>query len=128
MPLLIMPDVEKLVVEALNAEFGTRKPAVKWSTKVPNPRPAAFGRVLRTGGPMETLVSENAQITLEGWAGTEAVALDILNLARAIAFDFDGTLFGVTEIGGPANLPDPTTSQCRYTATLGVRARGTVTA
>lgn len=128
MPLVVFPDVEALVVTALNAAFATRMSGVRWSTKVPNPRPDEFGRVLRTGGPAETLVTENAQITLEGWALTEARASAILNLGRAIAFEFNGTLFGVTEIGGPINLPDPDSSQYRYTATLGVRARGTVTA
>lgn len=125
---VIFPDVEDLTRLALNAAFATRMPGVLWHTKVPGTRPAEFGRVMRTGGPAETLVTENAQITLEGWAGTEARALEILNLARGIVFEFDGQLFGVTEFGGPVNLPDPSSSQCRYTATLGVRARGTVTA
>jgi hypothetical protein len=126
--LLIFPDVEALAVQALNADFVTRMPGVKWSTKVPNPRPDKFGRLMRSGGPRETLITENASLIVEGWAAQEADAIAILNLARAILFEQDGTLFGVTETGGPTNLPDPTTSQVRYTALLGVRVRGTVTA
>lgn len=124
--MIVFPDVELLVVDALNEAFEIAMPGVEWFTKVPNPRPTEFGRVIRTGGPVETLVSENAQITLEGWAYSEARAFAILSLGRAIAHEFEGALFGVTEFGGPINLPDPTTAQERYTLTLGVRARGLV--
>lgn len=129
MELVLFGDVESAVVKALNAEFATRMPGVKWSTRKPSTVPAAgFGRVLRTGGPRESLVSENASITLEGWHPDETTALGILNLGRAILNAQDGPLFGVTEYGGPINLPEPGTSQVRFTAMFGVRARGTVTA
>lgn len=126
--LVIFPDVEALAVAALNAVFSTRMPTVQWFTRIPKDRPEKFGRVLRTGGPKESLISENATVVLEGYAATEGVAIDILNLGRAVVFALDGQLFGATEIAGPANLPDPQTSQIRYTATLGIRARATVTA
>jgi len=94
-------------------------------TTVPATRPSEFFRVLRTGGPKETLKSEAAQITVEAWAGTEARASDLLSTARAILNAADAQLFGVREFSGPANLPDPTTAQIRFTMSFQIRARGT---
>lgn len=126
--LIVFPDVEGLLVAALNAAFADRMPDVRWGTKVPATRPDRFGRVMRVGGPRESLISENATVVLEGWAKRESDAVAILNLGRAVVFGLDGQLFGASEPGGPANLPDPTTDQIRYTSTLAVRARATVTA
>ena len=94
-------------------------------TNVPPTRPAEFFRVLRTGGAKETLRSEAAQITVEAWAQTEARASDLLSTARAILNAADAQLFGVREFSGPANLPDPTTAQIRFTMSFQIRARGT---
>lgn len=124
--LLVFPDVEALLISALDDGFATRMPSVRWGSKKQSA--TRFGRVIRTGGPRETLVTENAMFVLEGWAASEADAIAILNLGRAIVFSLEGTLYGASESAGPANLPDPTTDQIRYTATLTVRARATVTA
>lgn len=94
-------------------------------TKVPATRPEEFIRVLRTGGIKETIRSEAAQITVEAWSQTEARASDLLNTVRAILNAADAQLFGVREFGGPANLPDPTTAQIRFTMSFQIRARGT---
>ena len=95
-------------------------------TAVPATRPSEFIRVLRTGGAKETVRSEAAQITVEAWAGSEARASDLLSTARAILNAADAQLFGVREFSGPANLPDPTTAQIRFTMSFQIRARGTV--
>lgn len=126
--LIVFGDVEGLVIGVLNAALGDSFPGVLASTKVPAPRPDEFIRVSRAGGPKETLISENATIIVEAWAQTETRAVAILNYARAVLNAQDDTLFGVTEISGLNNLPDPTTSQTRYTQTFGVRSRGAVTA
>ena len=94
-------------------------------TIIPTTRPAEFFRVLRTGGAKETMRSEAAQITVEAWAQTEARAADLLSTARAILNAADAQLFGVREFSGPANLPDPTTAQIRFTMSFQIRARGT---
>lgn len=128
-PIIIPADVEQLVIDALDADFATTyadhengiPPA---GTKTPNPRPTWFVRVMRSGGPRETLISENAWVILEAWAGTEQDAIDLLNRARAVLAAQDGPLFGYGESGGPTNLPDPRTDQIRYTALVTVRARG----
>lgn len=115
-------------VEALVCTF-LRKPllgTIQIGIRAPNPRPAEFIRILRTGGPKETLVSEAAQITVEAWAQTEARASLLLSQCRALLNAADETIYGVREFSGPANLPDPLSGQIRYTQSFQVRARGTV--
>lgn len=119
----MFPDAEALAIQAIMAD--PRRGTTKWSTQVPNPRPDEFGRLMRFGGPRETLVSERAQLILEGWALTETRAIQILNFGRAILAAQDGALFGYDEIAGPNNLPDPTTDLIRYTCNVSVRVRGT---
>ena len=116
-------DVEALVCTYLRRPLlGT----IQIGIRVPSPRPSEFIRVLRTGGPKETLVSEAAQITVEAWAQTEARASLLLSQCRALLNAADETIYGVRELSGPANLPDPLSAQVRYTQSFQVRARGTV--
>jgi len=114
------PDVELAVCEALRVPL-VGVPVV---ADVPAARPAEFIRVLRTGGPRETLRTEAAQITVEGWAGSKQRAKFLLNRCRAILNRSEGALFGVIELSGPADLPDPTTAQIRYTMSFQIRAHG----
>lgn len=134
---LIEPrDVEALAVAAVNlelpamviAEYGPEATA-RASTRMPNPRPAMHVRIMRIGGTDETLVTEYALLTLEGWAEDEGRAVWLLNRTRGILRAQDGDLFGYDgSPGSVANLPDPTTAQIRYTTTIGIRARAVVTA
>lgn len=123
---VLLPDTEALVCQTLLAELpriGLGN--IHVATQIPNPRPDTFVRVLRAGGTQETLVSEQGWIIVEAYAPMEVDASYLLSVCRAILHAQDGPLFGVFEISGPVNLPDPTTSQVRYTQTLGIRARGT---
>lgn len=122
------PDIEAMVIGVLEADLETSRPGVHASGRVPTPRPKSFVRVMRTGGPKETLISENAMIVVEAWAQSEIDASSILGRCRAVLNSQDGALFGVTEVGGPINLPDPITYQVRYTQLFGVRTRGAVSA
>lgn len=100
-------------------------PGIPVVSKIPITRPDVFVRVMRVGGPAETMVSERAMVTVEAWALTEADAVNLLNVCRAWLNRSDGVMFGVKELGGPINLPDPVTSQIRYTMTFMIRLRGT---
>lgn len=124
--LILFPDIEALVIAVVNADFATSFTGVTASTK--NQGADEYLKVTRTGGPRETLISERAQLLLEAYSPSEVRAIAILGRARALLFAQAGTIFGVNEISGPANLPDPLTSQIRYTQLLGVRTRGTVSA
>lgn len=104
---------------------------VATAKRVPNPRPNQFFRVLRVGGTSRDHVIDDATVVVEAWALTDEEADDLAQLARghllAIANHRtdDGTLiYGVTEVAGPADLPDPLSSQARSSATYQVRTRG----
>lgn len=101
-------------------------PTIKMGTKTPETIPAKFLKVIRTGGTNETMVSDRPQITLEAYAKNEVDAAALLSTARAWLNAADGMIFGVVELGGPVNLPDPTTSHIRYTMTFWLRIRGVV--
>lgn len=118
-------DIEAEVIAILKLDFETSLPGVKVSTKK---QPGDFLKITRSGGTKESMVHENARVLLEAYGSTETRAIAILSRGRGVLNAQQGVLFGVTEVGGPNNLPDPTTHQIRYTQLLGVRKRGAVTA
>lgn len=125
--IITFPDVEALVVSALNTGLTTYgEPGINASTRVPNPRPAEFVKVISGGGIDETMVSDAVLVTVEGWAGTEARARQLCGLAVAILKSQDGQIRGARGFGYPQNLPDPVTDQVRYTSTGDVRVWGAI--
>lgn len=129
---IVFPDVEAIVISYLNAEFAARSETARASTKVPKTRPTKFVRVLRTGGPSE-FIMDRAQLTLEAWANKATDAIALMQLTRGLMHAIDRVTYsGSTyqfyapqEFSGPANLPDPDSSQERYTETFSVGVRGT---
>lgn len=103
---------------------------VPCSLNVPNPRPSAWLRVLRTGGPRVDVVTEDAQLTIESWADSAATAEDNANRARQRLQQIRNTNVGgipvyrVAEFSGPAYLPDPDSYQPRWTFTVALLVRG----
>ena len=120
---LEFPDIEDLLAtyltDVLGVPVGTRAAAVP-----------EFVRVLRTGGPAPTRVTDSPQVTLEAYGKYESTALALLGRARRALADLPGgELYGwsvksFTEFGGPANLPDPSSESHRYTLTAVVQIRG----
>jgi hypothetical protein len=129
---IVFPDVEAIVISYLNAEFAARSETARASTKVPKSRPTKFVRVLRTGGPSE-FIMDRAQLTLEAWANKATDAIALMQLTRGLMnrinqVTYNGTtyqFYAPQEFSGPANLPDPDSSQERYTETFSVGVRGT---
>lgn len=99
-------------------------PGIRIASRVPNPRPALWLRVMRTGGAKENRFVDRPQITLEAWGNDEDDAEKLLEDARAALNAAEGTIFGVEELAGPGELPDPTTAQIRYTMSVWARIRG----
>lgn len=123
----LFPDVEALLSTWLRAQLDG--PQV--GNKLPNPRPDPFVLVQRHGGIRNTVVTDAAQMGLECWAGTDAQAHDLLQRCRALLLYrlpgqiLDGhTVYRVDEMGGPSNLPDPTSSMPRWVMELQVHVRG----
>lgn len=116
------PDVTGAVVDGLAVTLTSA--AV--GTRVPDPRPSAFVRVQRVGGPREQVL-DRARVLVECWADTEAGAWDLSAVVREAmrtlpAVDA-GDVIHVTEAGGPALVGDPLTGTPRYLLTFEVTAR-----
>lgn len=128
--LLRFPDVEAALVTALNAGLLTHEPTVKASTKPPkgskSPRGDEYITVISLGGASETFVTSTPLVTVEAYAKSEPRAYELCDLALAIIRSQDGTIRGARGFAYPQNLPDPTTSQVRYTSTGEVRVWGAV--
>jgi hypothetical protein len=120
-----MLDTEKLLIDYLAPVL-----AVPVGTKAPG-NVNEFVKLLRTGGPRATPVSDRPQITIEAYSTRGTTAWDLADRARMAMFALAGTRLAgasikeVVEIGGPSNLPDPIfPSLTRYTFTLAVHLRG----
>jgi hypothetical protein len=117
-------------IEARLPSFGYTGMSV--TSRVPKPRPDRFVLVFRTGGVEQTVVSEQAQLTIECWASTDTEAHDLAQVVRGIVRAAGGELLGtvqcysVTEASTPQDLPDPSSDhQFRWTWTVLAHLRGT---
>jgi len=125
--LVTFPDAADTAIAVVNAAPGV---TVEAHGKVPNPRPAEFIRIRRLGGPKQNLVMDGAQLIVEGWGATDTAAHDHVQAARAALYAASGevvagtTIGLVTELAGPADLPDPDSDQPRVTMTIVFPCRG----
>lgn len=96
---------------------------------VPNPRPATFIRVLRTGGPHEGVI-DLAQLTIESWAPDSDTAETNAQTVRRLINNLPGqslaghAVYKVVELSGPGELPDPFSDSRRSTWSVQVWIRG----
>jgi len=129
-PVIVFPDVESVVVGWLTDVLPGYGITVPVATRVPNPRPSRFVRLVRTGGPRQNLVVDGAQLTVESWdddpvaaASTAGVVRGVLLAANNVTFPSGDVIYQVREFSGPALLPD-VSQQPRYTWTVQVHLRG----
>lgn len=124
---IIFPDVEALLIDLFVDELPGFGYSIPVASRVPNPRPSTFVRVMRVGGVATNMVTDTATVAVEAWAATESAAIALASTLRGIlhAAELSRGVYSVGEFAGPANLPDPATSQIRYTATYSVGVRGT---
>jgi hypothetical protein len=129
--LISFPDPESVLTSFLTAQnvSGTFA-GVKASTRVPNPRPAEFVRVLLVGGFEANLVTDVPRLAVEAWGNSKARAQSLAAKCRQDigAAARDGamgsvTLHRVNVVSRPQNLPDPESDMYRYTATYELALR-----
>ena len=135
-PLVYFPDIEAVLIGHLSTELALLGFTSAVYNVVPDAdqgRPDRFVLVRRTGGARRSKVTEDAQVTVEGWGDTAVEAHDLLQAARAVLHAARGTavdgvpIYRVAELAGPAFLPDPDSRQARYTATFLIHVRGSTT-
>lgn len=122
---LVAPSADDLFATYLRSLLGSTPCAIE----VPEPRPAEFVRVMLTGGAGRRNVAQHeAQVTVEGWAGTAEEASTLMHLADAHMHNAryaDIGVFTVSALGAPVSLPDPDSGSPRYTASYLVLLRTT---
>lgn len=130
MELVVAVDVVALVCDWLRDGLDVNGwPDIHVATLVPSARPSEFVIVARTGGPRRDVVVDDAQITVDSWAATDADAHDLSQMCRALMFALagrvvDGTkIYVLSEFAGPALLADIVSDQPRYRASYQVPAR-----
>lgn len=132
MQVIRFPDAEALIVSHLNTQLTVFGESARASTKTTTA--SKFVTVRRTGG-NAVFVIDNARLTFEAWATTEAVAANLAQLVRGIILAVDKITYqGTTyqtyepqELAAPANNPDPDSAAtyARYTWTAQLGIRGT---
>lgn len=127
--LIVFPDTVALVVDFLADEVGCHV-----GNTVPTDRPTQFVVVRRVGGVLRNFVADSATLTVECWADLAENAHDLAQWCRGLLHtmpgqQFDGvTVYKIDELAGPADLPDPLSDQPRYSFTVSVTVRGSVSA
>ena len=119
-----LPDVEAMLVKFL-APID-----VQVGTKIPNPRPASFIRLVRTGGAASNRVVETVNITVTCEAASSVDANELAAKARQMLLNEYTRMplvRGIREVTGPYYNPDPDTNRDRYTFTVALIVRATRT-
>ena len=107
---LVAGDVEAALVAHLDAATG-----IPWSTRVPNPRPAEFGRLQRLGGTRRSMILDEPMVGLWLWAGTSVRASELGRTTEGLLFALEGETIGgsfvyrVAPISGVQTTEDPDT-------------------
>ena len=97
--------------------------------RIPNPRPASFVTVQRVGG-VADLVIDDAQVMIGCWGDDDVTAADLAIVVRGSLGTMRGEVvdgvqvYRVTELAGPADIPDPDSDQYRMRWTITVQVRG----
>ncbi len=96
------------------------------STKIPNPRPSEFVRLVSAGGERKNIITASPTVAVEAWAADAPTASRICRVATAIVHSLAGELVGGVQLGGvgtfslPQDLPDEDSGHARYTSTLSI--------
>lgn len=119
------PDAEQLFIDYLG-----QRTSIPWGDKASTS--SEFGKIIRTGGPRATPVSDQPQLTVEVYAKRPSRAWELTQQALGHLFDAPGLVVGQTviysvrEFAGPGKLPDPLLPDfARYTFTVAVQLRAT---
>lgn len=112
--LLVAEDVEAAFIRELGGALPTHGFAAAAGTKIPDPMPTEFSRVVVSGGVDRDLVTDRPSVTVEYFAVKEvraergaAYARAVLEAAGRVGVLGGVTCYGVSTFGRPVNLPHP---------------------
>jgi hypothetical protein len=119
------PDVIANLVALLASELGVPVSSRRSPTATKDSDPSVVVR--RTGGPSKGVASDNPTVTIEAWAPTTTESFQLLQSARLVVIEAAeqgrAGLRRYEEFAGPADLPDPSTTNPRHTLTASVVTR-----
>ena len=119
------PDVIANLVALLTSELGVPVSSRRSPTATKDSDPSVVVR--RTGGPSKGVASDNPTVTIEAWAPTTTESFQLLQSARLAVIEAAeqgrAGLRRYDEFAGPADLPDPSTTNPRHTLTASVVTR-----
>lgn len=119
------PDVIANLIALLAAELGVPVSSRRSPTATKDSDPSVVVR--RTGGPSKGVASDNPTVTIEAWAPTTTESFQLLQSARMVVIEAAeqgrAGLRRYDEFAGPADLPDPSTTNPRHTLTASVVTR-----
>lgn len=119
------PDVIANLVALLTSELGVPVSSRRSPTATKDSDPSVVVR--RTGGPSKGVASDNPTVTIEAWAPTTTESFQLLQSARLVVIEAAeqgrAGLRRYDEFAGPADLPDPSTTNPRHTLTASVVTR-----
>ena len=119
------PDVIANLVALLASELGVPVSSRRSPTATKDSDPSVVVR--RTGGPSKGVASDNPTVTIEAWAPTTTESFQLLQSARLAVIEAAeqgrAGLRRYDEFAGPADLPDPSTTNPRHTLTASVVTR-----
>ena len=72
---IIFPDAEALLIDLFVDELPGFGYSIPVASRVPNPRPSTFVRVMRAGGVSRDRVIDVPTVAVEAWAPTETAAV-----------------------------------------------------
>ena len=124
-PVIDGPDVIANLVALLTSELGVPVSSRRSPTATKDSDPSVVVR--RTGGPSKGVASDNPTVTIEAWAPTTTESFQLLQSARLVVIEAAeqgrAGLRRYDEFAGPADLPDPSTTNPRHTLTASVVTR-----
>lgn len=126
---IAFPDAEAVAYSWLTAQLAARSDTAAVGTMKPGDGTTRFVRVLRVGGPRRNMVQDDAMVVFDCYDAEQVDASNLATLVRALVGAMVGEtvdghmVYDVTEVGGPANLPDEFGNP-RYTYTAQILLRG----
>lgn len=127
---VVFPDAVAVTTTYLREQLADRDSPAHVGRKVPTERPPLFITVRRAGGVRQTVVSDRPLLIVECWADSDEAAHDLAQLCRALLHAMAGTtqsgvpVYRVDDAGGVIDLPDPVSTQSRFTFTVQAHLRG----
>lgn len=123
MPAVIFPDIEKVLVAAIQAELDDRAESyaqdVVVATKKPaadiSPYPSRIVTIRSDGGPKLDWVRKSERVGITIWADTYSDASNLARLIEALSITMTGEHIKLMQvILSPIRIDEPGPQECRY--------------